>query len=447
MLSGFIIGQEYQFTSTSKKALKHYRAAEEAYLRKDLSESITYLQKALKADDSFIEAWLLMGDACVESGQIDAAIEAYRKALSIDPEFFPRSNMFLGLLYFQKGNYQEAVQYFQNYLGMINPDSPAALEAQAAFERALFALNRYNNPIGITPENAGEQVNTKFDEYVNFIEPGNQKLMLTRKELLAIPDQYNRPYIEKLYESSRTNGSWGVPDTIAIDWDEGLSLGGLNITVDGRKMYFTGCNLTMGYGNCDLYYSGKLGDKWLPPMNMGPKVNSQWWDSQPVISADGKFLYYASRRSGGKGGSDLWMSKRLSNGHWSPPINLGDSINTSGNEMAPFLHADGKTLYFSSTGHLGMGGSDIFISKQDETGRWSKAENLGYPVNTFANEINFIASLDGSAGYLSSDRPGGVGRVDIYVIELTRQIAPKKVVFVQGVVKDELYPKTGRSTR
>ena len=441
LLSSYLSGQEYQFSTTSKKALKNYKLAESAYLQQDIPETVAYLQKALKADESFVEAWLLLGDAFAESSQNEKAIEAYTKAVAIDPTFFPRANFFLGQLYFQEGAYESALEYFDDYLKMINPGSAAGFEATTALRQAEFALECYTNPSGNEPVNAGKKVNSQFDEYVNFIAPGNQKVMLTRKELLPIPAQYNRPFQEKLYEAFKTDGQWNAPDTIEIEWDEGLSLGGLNISVDGRRMYFTGCNLTIGYGNCDLYYCVKLGDTWLPPTNMGPRVNSQWWDSQPMISADGKYLYYSSRRSGGKGGSDIWMSKRLSNGHWSPPVNLGDSINTSGNEMAPFLHADGKTLYFSSTGHMGMGGADIFISRQDETGRWSRAKNLGYPVNTFTDEINFIASLDATEAWLSSDRPGGQGGVDLYKIELTEPIAPRKVVFVEGIVKDEVTKK------
>jgi outer membrane protein OmpA-like peptidoglycan-associated protein len=130
------------------------------------------------------------------------------------------------------------------------------------------------------------------------------------------------------------------------------------------------------------------------------------------------------------------MSVKLPAGKWSRPVNLGDSINTSGDEMAPFLHADGKTLFFSSTGGPGLGGYDLFVSRKDPTGQWSKARNLGYPINTNANEINIFVSLDGSHAWISSDREGGKGGFDIYGFPTPEQIRPEKVLFVKGVVMD-----------
>ena len=211
----------------------------------------------------------------------------------------------------------------------------------------------------------------------------------------------------------------------------------MNLSVDGRKMYFTGCNWTGGFGSCDIYVSFKEGEEWEAPSNLGPLVNSQWWDSQPFISANGKQLLFSSRRAGGKGNTDIWMSIRRKDGKWSQPINLGDSINTGGSEMAPFLHPDGKTLYFSSDSHHGLGGYDLFYSRKDKTGRWSKAKNLGYPLNTKANEINMVVDLHGQDLWLSSDREGGEGATDIYQMDTYGEMSPQKVSFVKGKVLDE----------
>jgi outer membrane protein OmpA-like peptidoglycan-associated protein len=131
------------------------------------------------------------------------------------------------------------------------------------------------------------------------------------------------------------------------------------------------------------------------------------------------------------------MSVKLKDGKWSPPINLGDSINTPGNEMAPMLHPDGKTLYFSSEGHTGLGQSDLFYSRKDETGRWSKAQNLGYPINSQYNEINMFIDLEGKQALFSSDRPGGQGKTDIYTFDVYTEMAPGKVSFVKGIVTDK----------
>jgi len=239
------------------------------------------------------------------------------------------------------------------------------------------------------------------------------------------------------FQSGSDNGTWLTPEPIKLSWREGLNVGGMNLSVDGRKMYFTGCNWPNGFGSCDLFVSFRVGNSWESPSNLGSGINSQWWDSQPAVSSDGKRIYFSSKRSGGKGGSDIWMTIKLENDKWSPPVNLGDSINTVGNEMSPFLHADGKTIYFSSDGHYGLGGSDLFIARKDELGRWSKANNLGYPINTGYNEINLFMSIDGSLAYLSSDRAEGQGGFDIYQFNTNNEIKPDMVYFVKGIVVDK----------
>ncbi|MEJ2595559.1 MAG: OmpA family protein [bacterium] len=428
-------GQGYEFSSQNKKALKNYAKAENAYLQKDNREAILYLHKAVKADRQFIEAWLMLGDAYAELKDNENALHAYEQAVEISPDFFPRVYYFIGNLRFDRGDYRGAITNYSLYRDRVVPGTPSFKEVENAIDQAGFAEYCVAHPVVQNIYAVNGRINSAADDYVNYVSQDGNRMILTRKELFDTlhPEQL---YIERFYQSYRINDEWKDPDTLAISWDEGMSIGGMNISVDGRRMYFTGCNFPGGFGSCDLYFSFREGDRWMPPLNMGSIVNSQWWDSQPIISPDGKWLFYASRRTGGKGGSDLWMSIRLESGKWSPPINLGDSINTVGNEMAPFLHADGKTLYFSSDRHRGLGGSDLFVSRKDETGRWSKAKNLGYPINTHDNEINIVVSLDGKQAWLSSDREGGKGKVDIYTLEVNAGNAPHQVVFVNGNVKD-----------
>jgi len=229
-----------------------------------------------------------------------------------------------------------------------------------------------------------------------------------------------------------------MPKLVDLSWrNNTLNMGTINFSTDGKTMYFTGCYWPNGFGSCDIYKSGSVGGKWLSPKNMGSTINTSTWDSQPIISSDNKRLYFSSKRAGGKGGSDIWMAIKLQNGQWSPPINMGDSINTDRDEMAPFLHADGKTLYFASTGHPGMGGYDLFVSRQDETGIWSQAKNIGYPTNTKANEIIIFSSLDGKRSWISSDREGGMGKYDIYYFDNYNLVEPQEIMYVRGTVIDK----------
>ena len=433
---GTLSAQQYQLSSDNKKALKYYKTAELAYRQKELPLAIESLQKALKKDRQFIEAWMLLGDSYSDLSQKEEAIVAYEEAVRIDPDFFPRMYYFLGNLSFEIGDYQESEQYLEQFLcnSEISPDHRQM--GEVALERAHFASQAVLHPTGISPVNMGDSMNSVADEYINFVNETESQIILTQKISRGIEQENGRLFDEGFYQSLLKNEIWNSPVAIPLSWQENLDLGGMSISVDGRKMYFTGCHWITGYGNCDLYVSFRKGINWEAPSNLGTIVNSQWWDSQPAISADGKQLFFSSKRAGGMGGADIWKSVKLPNGKWSSPINLGDSINTSGDEMAPFLHADGKTLFFSSNKRFGLGGFDLFISRKDMTGQWSLAQNLGYPLNTKDNEINIFVSLDGGQAWISSDKEGGKGGFDIYDFQTNAQIRPEKVLFVKGVVID-----------
>jgi len=152
------------------------------------------------------------------------------------------------------------------------------------------------------------------------------------------------------------------------------------IKMNGQLIVFNRCSDRSGYGGCDLYFSEKKNGTWTKPKNMGQPVNTKGWEAQPSLSADGQLLYFSSNREGGKGGRDIWLTYRKKSGKWAKPINLDTTINTPADDESPFYHPDGNTLYFMSTGHPGMGGYDLFLSRRTAAGNWGAAENLGYPI-------------------------------------------------------------------
>jgi outer membrane protein OmpA-like peptidoglycan-associated protein len=212
--------------------------------------------------------------------------------------------------------------------------------------------------------------------------------------------------------------------------------GAPNISPDGRYLFFAGCEWQGGLGSCDIYVSKKIGDSLRRPFNLFEPVNSEYWESQPSIAPDGKTLYFASNRKGGKGGGDIWVSQVQENGMWSEPVNLGDSVNSTGGEASPFIHYDNQTLYFVSDGHAGLGGKDIFYVKKKLDGTWGKPVNLGYPINTHKDEISFFVNSTGDMGYIASDRSGGKGGQDIYAFELYREARPLAVSYLRGKLFD-----------
>jgi Tol biopolymer transport system component len=170
---------------------------------------------------------------------------------------------------------------------------------------------------------------------------------------------------EDFFESMKTDDHWGKATVLTGNINTNLNEGAQNISQDGQWLIFTGCNFPEGYGSCDLYISYLTGDGWSTPENLGNRINTEFWESAPSLSPDKRDLYFASRRTDGYGGSDIYVCHRLPSGRWSDPENLGPTINTAGDEGTPFIHADNQTLYFTSNGHPGYGGDDLFLSRKD----------------------------------------------------------------------------------
>jgi outer membrane protein OmpA-like peptidoglycan-associated protein len=215
------------------------------------------------------------------------------------------------------------------------------------------------------------------------------------------------------------------------------------ISADGHYLFYTKCeNRSVNgwaQGGCDLYMSYRVANDspWSSPEIFGATINTPNYEGMGCLSADNKVLYFVSDRAGGFGGKDIWEA-RFENGLWQEPKNLGSNINTPNDETAPYLHVDNQTLYFSSTGHPGMGGSDFFISRKLNDTSWEKALNLGYPINTAADENGLCITPSGKHLYFSSDRDSLAGNFDIYHMDLPLAIQPLPVAFISGVVQDSL---------
>jgi len=212
--------------------------------------------------------------------------------------------------------------------------------------------------------------------------------------------------------------------------------GACSISADGRTLIFTSCEGRQSYGNCDLYISRKIGDDWQDPQNLGRKVNSTSWDSQPALSADGMTLYFVSNRPGGIGGRDIWVTKWEEDG-WTYPKNVGQSINTPLDETTPFIHSNNETLFFSSNGHVGLGGFDLY--KVEINASSHKVVNLGYPINTHLEEVSLVLSSDGLQAFFAKERAeGGVitsSKIVKYDISEENELVAG-VTYVTGTVSD-----------
>jgi outer membrane protein OmpA-like peptidoglycan-associated protein/Tol biopolymer transport system component len=438
-----LLGQEAyaqrtdELTTRSGRARRAFERALDAYRLRDYEGTIDALNQAVRADGAFIEAHILLGEVFHSAGDYDSSIQSYKNALEIDPRFFPPAWFYLGEAFILSGRYQEALERFERFLEFPGVSRSLAEAARNHLLTCEFAIDAMNNPVPFEPVNLGAAVNSEFAEYSPALTTDEQTLIFTRKKPRESPAMagYTREQ-EDFYVSYWEDGAWSPAQNLGPPINTPGNEGAQSISADGREMFFTACNRPDGMGSCDIYYAVRVGDDWSRPRNLGPVVNSSSWDSQPSISPDGNTLFFASGRPGSTGRMDIWYTTRDSNGQWEEPRNMGPVINTEGRDMSPFIHPDNRTLYFASDGHLGMGGLDLFVTRRQDDGSWSTPQNLGYPINTHAEEFSLIVSASGTTAYFASDLYGGYGDMDLYMFELHEEARPSPVTYMRGVVFD-----------
>lgn len=318
----------------------------------------------------------------------------------------------LGELYLKNEEIGEALASFEMYKRLVPTDKKAQAVAEKAMDMARNAQTFMSVPRDFTVHSMGASVNTSYTEYNPVVSADESVLAFTALRPNTGKTRSGEKFIEQILISTNQSGSWSSPSIVPIFSD--YNVGTAGISPDGQKMLiFIGGATDPG----NLFQVSKTGAEWSKPSLISPVLNSPALETTASITPDGKTIYFASDRKGGKGGLDIYKTTLQANGSWSAPVNLGAPVNTEANEDAPFIHPDQKTLYFTSEGHNSMGGRDIF--KTSLTGKgWTNPENMGYPVNTTANDNYFTLLADGRRAYFSSDRKGGMGSQDIYYIDM-----------------------------
>ncbi|HIE16484.1 MAG TPA: hypothetical protein EYP69_06135, partial [Bacteroidales bacterium] len=435
---GFSQYNKNNYSTKSKKAIKLFESAYRSYNSMKYEDALKYLAMAKKADKKFIEPYLLEANIFEETAYYQKEIDAYKAALAIDSNFSANIYYFLGETEYRMAFYDASVKHLMRVAEFKDAKPRIKKMAQIILERAIFAAQAVKHPVPFKPVNLGDKVNSKYDEYWPSLTADEQTLFITR--LVPIDKHYPVSEIngqeDFYYSIKQEDGSWGIANSLGYPINTPNNEGAPTVSADGQSYYFTACNRKDGLGKYDIYFSKRIGDKWTKPVNIGAPVNTKYWESQPSISADGQRLFFVSSRPGGKGELDIWVSHLQANGKWGVPVNLGDSINTPLKEMSPFIHPDGKTLYFSSDGWVGMGGDDLFIARQkDSDTSWFTPKNLGYPINTNGDEIGLIVNTRGNLAMFSSRRDAKKGR-DIFEFNLPEKFRPDTVIYVTGKVYD-----------
>jgi len=335
------------------------------------------------------------------------------------------------------GDYERALIHYNVYLLQKKTTEKNRIMAVRNVKKCEFAIEAVKNPVPFSPETAGEGINTTHDEYWPSITADGQTLMFTRQTRPSENILQKVITQEDFYISYLSGKVWQDAVNAGSPLNTSQNEGAQSLSSDGNYMFFTACDRPGGLGSCDVFFSALNNTRWSLPVNLGSPVNSSYWESQPSINADGRMLFFSSNRPGGIGGKDLYYSVYQSNRKWSFPRNMGNTVNTSGDEISPFIHFDGKTLYFSSDDRPGMGGLDIFFSRMMEDSTWTEPKNLGYPINTFNDEMGLTIESGGQKAYFSSKRDEKEGK-NIYSFKLYEEIQPDPVAYLKGRVSDKL---------
>ena len=450
------IGQT-KYSTTNKKAIKlfeqgHLAPSQSIDQQTNLPNykgGIVLMNQALEKDPNFWEAHMVAGEFCEYLGRNAEAIKHYETALSINPNHSPSGSTyyFLASLQHLTGDYVNSNKNIDLFVRNRNANQQLVNKAYEIQANNDFAIHSLASPTNFNPVNIGPGINTADHEYFPTITVDGKTILFTRRikdERVEGPIKEQEDFfVSDLNERDMWGTAIAMPPNINTINNEGAP----TIGPDGRSLVFVACpdatgenygeNRT-GKGSCDLFYTKKIGSRWTDPTNIPGNVNSFHWETQPSLSADGKTLYFVRgiRGRNQTENSDIYVTRLQANGSWSTPERLPDIINTPYQEESVLIHPDGKTLYFASRGHVGMGGSDLFVSRMDESGNWSKPVNLGYPINTMFDENSLMVSPDGEIAFFASDRKGGYGGLDIYYFNMPVEMRPTKTVYFEGIVFD-----------
>lgn len=372
----------------SKKASRLTRKAETAIENREFIEAKESLRRAIDADQTYGMAYLKLAGIYLLYQQKDSALLVYNQYTSKLPEKDIPEQLWLRIaeLNYQAGNYELGWSALNHV-----SDPPESLKASLD-----FSLRSIAKGITLDIDRLPQAINQFQLQYFPVLTIDENTIIYTKRNS-------NHPSAdEDLVISTRINGEWIPAQSISSMINTPYNEGACSISADGNTLIFTACEGRDSYGSCDLYITYRQGNRWSVPDNLGASVNSRYWDSQPSLSADGRTLFFASNRPGGQGNRDLWMTS-FNGTEWKSPVNLGTGINTPVDETTPFIHSNGSTLFFSSQGHPGLGGYDLFVTER-KANVWAPPQNLGYPINTHHDELSLFINATGRTGYFAKEK-------------------------------------------
>ena len=398
------------------KDYKSFDKAVKFNIAGDFKKAIKYANKALENTPNWSQPNLLLASIYAKNKDIEIAASYLLRVYDPNNAKDIKGIEQLVKLYYSNGFYNEALFYANKIFAQDSKRFRISSDIDRYIQNSNFAIEAMKKPVVFSPKNLGLNINSKNEEYLPAISADGNSLVYSRRFLK------NNVLQEDFFISQKDeNNSWTLSQPYGDNLNTSGNEGAFSFSADKHMAVFTACDRFDRVGRCDLYLliEGKT-------YNAGKVINSEEWDTQGCFSPDGKYLYFVSDRYGGYGGMDIWRSEITKNG-FLPPENLGDKINTKYDEMSPFLHSDNLTLYFASNGHIGMGDFDIYVSRRKNgIKEWGVPKNIGYPINTYNTENSLVVASNGRTAYYTSNK-SGFGLEDIFVFDLPQHVRANEV--------------------
>ncbi len=348
----------------------------------------------------------------------------------------PQVDYWLGKAYHLNGEFDKADEYYKKFIAEADAKNDYKPMAEHGLEQTANARTLMADPKPFKISNVGPVINSQYPDFSPVVSVDGNALFFTSRRIrpdssnVGIIDMVTGLPFENIYVSYKDrSGNWQAPELLNINPPEG-HLASVNVSADGQTLII----YKDDNGDGNLYESKLVGEMWSDPVKMGSDINTKSWETHGALSADGNTFYFVSNRPGGYGGRDIYRVVKLPNGEWSKAQNIGGTINTKYEEDGVFIHPNGRTMYFSSTGHNSMGGFDIFSTEQQADGTWSTPVNIGYPLNTVDDDVFFVTTADGKRGYFSSDKIGGYGEKDIYFVDFPDEMGAEGLAVLKGFI-------------
>jgi outer membrane protein OmpA-like peptidoglycan-associated protein len=410
----------------SKQAAQNYEAGISALNKNEVQKAIQLFTLAASKDSQYVDPAIALFQIYHDQKDFQKASQFYFQIKKIDSAAAIPFLVKQGIALASLGQYDAAYALLSPFIS--NNSLPNYLKEKA---NALFAVCQFAIKEKIAPEitihNMGDSINSAASEYFPTVSIQDSLFIFMRRLNLSRED---------FYTSSMGVDGFSAAIPLSDTLNFAAKKGSMSLSADLQTLYYAADYAEQGYGRYDIYKVQRSPWGWSKPKNLGQRINSDFWDSAPSIAPDGNSIYFASNRPEGYGGIDIYVSFKNEKGYWEEAINLGPTINTKGDDQTPFIHADNQSLYFSSNGRVGFGGSDIYVSRKKIDGNWTTPVNLGYPINTYDNEGSIAVASNGATAYIASDRSDTRGELDIYKITLAENTRAFKTWYIKGQIID-----------